>query len=335
VSVQSTQQNLARGYFISCTILPNQRTSIYSHTMSIFENNKLHFKKEGLASVSFLDLKDPKIDSLSRPIQAEDKLANLFYPIYNGVKVSLQCLKPTAIIVDEQKMWCDDVSIQFITFPKTITVNGKRILSVHLPQHFSMKMAEMAHDFQVMSQFTPLNTSAPGPVQSIISYFEVAQSIHWSVFTLAIVSVVCVVLLMCFTTYLKCPSVVSRILGCCWNASNCCLLRVLSERVNEREIVRTMQQESVQMLPDNRPAPHIEMVDLNPSRPVVLPSAPNTSVITNVPHNVSEQANLLPQVAHPPMIQQVARSQCRSGYTSCFCLNRNQPCHGPVQPKPF
>jgi hypothetical protein len=140
---------------------------------------------------------------------------------------------------------------------------------------------------------------------------------------------------MCFTSYLKCPSVVSRILECCWDASNCCLLRVLSERIHEREVVRGMQQESVQMLPDNRPAPHIEMIDLNPSRPVILPSAPNMSVITNVPHNISEQANLLPPIAHPPIIQRVARSQCRSGYTSCFCLNRNQPCHGPVQPPPF
>ena len=35
-NVQSTQQSLARGYFISCTILPNQRTSVYSHTMAIF-----------------------------------------------------------------------------------------------------------------------------------------------------------------------------------------------------------------------------------------------------------------------------------------------------------
>jgi hypothetical protein len=335
VSVQSTQQSLARGYFISCTILPNQRTSVYSHTMAIYENDRLHFKKEGLASVSFLDLKNPNIDSLSRPIQAEDKLVNLFYPIYNGVKVSLQCLKPIAIIVDEQNMWCNDISLQFIPFPQTITVNGKTILSVHLPQHFSMKMAEMTHDFEVMSQFRPLNNTAPGPVQKVISYFEVAQTIHWSLFTLVIISTICIVLLMCFTSYLKCPSVISRVLECCWNA-NCCLLRILSKRIREKEVVRGMQQESVQMLPTNRPAPQIEMVDLNQGRPVILPSAPNISVDTNVSHNMSQDVNVMPPMAaNPPIIQQVNRSYCRSGYTSCFCLHRNQPCHGPVQPPPF
>ena len=136
VNVQSTQQSLAKGYYISCTILPNHCTSVYSHTMAIFEDDLLHFKKEGLASVSFSDLKRPNIDLLSRPIHAEDKLVNLFYPIYNGMKVSLQCLDPIAIIVDNEKMWCNDKSLQFIPFPQEITVDGKTILSVHVPQHF-------------------------------------------------------------------------------------------------------------------------------------------------------------------------------------------------------
>jgi hypothetical protein len=76
--------------------------------MAIFEDGLLHFKKEGLSSVSFSDLKRPNIDLLSRPINAEDKLVNQFYPIFNGMKVSLQCLNPINIIVDNEKMWCDD-----------------------------------------------------------------------------------------------------------------------------------------------------------------------------------------------------------------------------------
>ena len=75
------------------------------------------------------------------------KLANLFYPIYNGKKVSLQCLEPTAVIVDGENMYCDDVSLQFIPFPQEITVNGKTILSVHLPQHFSIITSKMTDNF--------------------------------------------------------------------------------------------------------------------------------------------------------------------------------------------
>jgi hypothetical protein len=305
--------------------------------MAIFENDRLHFKKEGLASVSFSDLKRPNIDSLSRPIQAEDKLVNLFYPIYNGVKVSLQCLNPIAIIVDGENMWCNDISLQFIPFPQTITVDGKTILSVHLPQHFSMKMAEMTHDFEIMSQFQPLNNTAPGPVQKVISYFEVAQTIHWSLFTLVIVSSICIILLMCFTSYLKCPSVISKILACCWNA-NCCLLKILSKRIRDNEVIRDMQEESVQMLnmSNLRPVPQIENVGLNQSRTVFLPSAPNVSVDTAVSHNVSQDVNMIPPLAASlPFIQQVYPSHCRHGYVSCFCLKGNQPCAGPIRQPPF
>ena len=80
--------------------------------MAIFEDDLLHFKKGGLSSVSFSYLKHPSIDLLSRPIDEEDKLVGQFYPIYNGMKVSLQCLNPINIIVDNEKMWCDDKSLK-------------------------------------------------------------------------------------------------------------------------------------------------------------------------------------------------------------------------------
>jgi hypothetical protein len=86
------------------------------------------------------------------------------------MKVSLQCLNPINIIVDNEKMWCDDKSLQFIEFPQEITINGKTILSVHVPQHFSMKMAQMTHDFEVVSQFQPMNNTAPHLVQVILRW---------------------------------------------------------------------------------------------------------------------------------------------------------------------
>ena len=95
--------------------------------MAIFENNLLHFKEEGLSSVSFKDLKHPDIDQLSRPIDEEDKLVSQFYPIYNKRKISFQCLKPIDIIVDGERLWCNDKTLQFIDFPKTISVGGKKI----------------------------------------------------------------------------------------------------------------------------------------------------------------------------------------------------------------
>ena len=88
--------------------------------------------------MSFADLKNPKVHFLTRNIVSEDKLVDLFYPIYSGQKVSLQCLVPVHIIVDKMKMWCDPQSIHFIDIPRKITIDGKTVLTVHIPQHFSM-----------------------------------------------------------------------------------------------------------------------------------------------------------------------------------------------------
>ena len=106
--------------------------------MAIFENNLLHFQEDGLSSVSFKDLKSPDIDLLSRPIANEDKLVNKFYPIYYKKKVSFQCLQPIDILVDGERLWCNDKTLQFLDFPKTISIGGKTILSIAVPQHFSM-----------------------------------------------------------------------------------------------------------------------------------------------------------------------------------------------------
>jgi hypothetical protein len=76
-----------------------------------------------------------------------------------------------------------------------------------------MKMAQMTHDFEIVSPFQPLNNTAPHLVQEIVSYFEVAETIHWSLFTLALVLSICIMHLICFCSYLKCPENISSILS--------------------------------------------------------------------------------------------------------------------------
>jgi hypothetical protein len=155
--------------------------------MAIYKNDKLHFQEKTLSSVTFGDLKNEKIDQTTRPIEAEDYLVDTFYPIYSGKKVSLQCLKPTKIIADGEEIFCNDRSLQFIAFPQEVVINGKIILSVHLPQHFSLKMAKMSNNFDIISQFKPLNTTEPSLVQQAVNFFEVAQPIHWSFFTMLLI----------------------------------------------------------------------------------------------------------------------------------------------------
>ena len=272
-------------------------------------------------------------------------MVNLFYPIYNGKKVSLQCLEPTAVVVDGENMHCDDVSLQFIPFPQAITVNGKTILSVHLPQHFSMKISKMTDDFEIMSKFQPLNDTSPGLVQEVVSYFQVAQTIHWSLLTLVLFSIICIVLLICFCAYLKCPHILSKICTCCCETS-CCFVKCLSERIQHREIIRTnmsteTQEQSVQMINmgNPQPQPQIENAVLNQSQSVFLPSAPNVSSDTAMLYNMSRDSNIVPPLAtsdaHQSFIQPTNQTFCKFGYNSCFCLNGNRLCSGPIRQPPF
>ena len=348
VTVQSTQQSLAKGFYISCTILPNQRTSVYSHKMAILENDKLHFKQEGLSSITFSELKHPNIDQLTRPINAEDKLVNRFYPIYNANKVSLQCLSPVSIIVDNQTIWCDDKTLQFIDFPHEIIIAGETILSVHVPQHFSMKMAEMTHDFEVLSKFQPLNSTTPHLVQEIVSYFEVAEPIHWSFFTLSVLLCVCLIIMICFCSYLKCPSIMLNFLKCCWTHP-CCLIKTLTKRVDDREIVRARKtqvdtEEGVQMIElavqNPQLPPNTENYTPQSNRPMITPTAPNLS--TDSSFSVHPTLNRNPNIYHlnQPLAssadyrQPTYNSECNSGFQSCFCTI-TPPCKGPISAPPF
>jgi hypothetical protein len=91
ITVQSMTQTLSKAEYVSCTVLANQRTSIYSHQLAIFREGKLHFQLDSLPSLTLLQLKQPEIDTITRLISPEDKLAEFFYPIYKNERVSLQC----------------------------------------------------------------------------------------------------------------------------------------------------------------------------------------------------------------------------------------------------
>jgi len=354
VNVQSTKQSLAKGFYISCTVLPNSRTSIYSHKMAIMSNNMLHFKEDDLASLSIEDLKNPKVDLVTRNIIQDDKLVNEFYPIYSGQKVSLQCLEPKHIVVDGTRMWCDSQSIHFIEIPKLITINNKTVMTVHVPQHFSMKLAEMTHDFEVLSQFSDLNVTTTPIIQEIVNYFETAQPIHWSFFTLSIITFCSATLLLCFCCYLKCPKLMSKLFSCCCKET-CCLLKCFNKRVLEKTSYRETisvtndPDEGVQMIDMNniqQAQNRARIMSLNSNNANILPSAPNLSLDSNVSNilrqQMAQQQTVQPlassAIVHQPITSAAVQqnlTNCKNGYLSCFCRKSNQQCRGPVQSPPF
>ena len=77
--------------------------TIFSHQVALVNGNTLHFQEDKLPSLNVSDLIHPQIDKISRPITKVDLLADVFFPIYSKDKISLQCLNPQFVIIDNEK----------------------------------------------------------------------------------------------------------------------------------------------------------------------------------------------------------------------------------------
>ena len=75
----------------------------------------------------------------------------------------------------------------------------------------------------------------------------------------------------------------SRIIACCWS-QKCCLLKCLSKRIRDREVLRTHVNQSV-------PEESVQMIDMSNLRPI-----PNQTQIENVGPNTS-------RTNRPPVIK--------------------------------
>jgi hypothetical protein len=212
--VQKAVQLLAKAMYVSCTILNNQRTSIFSHQVALVNGNTLHFQEDKLPSLNVSDLIHPQIDKISRPITKVDLLADVFFPIYSKDKISLQCLIPQFVIIDDEEMYFDSMSLHFIQFPKQISANNISILAAHVPHHFSSKLDFMNTDFRSVSLFRKTNQSKLTFAHDIVSFFEQATPIHWSLVIIGLCLTVVSLVLFCCLCYLRIPKLFINLLCC-------------------------------------------------------------------------------------------------------------------------
>ncbi len=111
ITVQKALQSLAKAVFISCTVLQNDRTSVYSHQIALVDGPNLHFQEDQLPSIRATDLVHPSIDKMTRPISETDLLDGIFYPVYADNKVSLQCLEAKFVTINNKERHCDSTSL--------------------------------------------------------------------------------------------------------------------------------------------------------------------------------------------------------------------------------
>ena len=310
ISVEMSTQKLSRAEFITCTILPNSRTSIYSNQLAILKDNKLHFKLDNLPSISFLQLKDPEIDSQTRSISAEDMLENIFYPIYSNEKVSLQCISPMHINIDGQARYCDQNSLEFGPFPREVKIDGKTVLSMHIPSHFSQKMAWVNDDFLSVTSYRDKNSTLDPFVRDMIGFFEKATPVHYSLMATTFVVVIVLAILCCCSIYMGCPSLLANLLCCCTNRCS------LKQRVQNR----------------------IDYCNSSRPPPIVAYSTSRDQPIIRVNHDQDSETAIMLRPIHPanqPIVkvqtQQVPLNPnlCALGFLGCTCARDQTQCLGP------
>ena len=320
VSVQTAQQSLAPAVYISCTLQPNLRTSVFSHQIALIDGDKLNFQADQLPSISFAQLINPSIDQTTRSLLDTDMIFGELYLIYSGLKVSLQCLHPQMITIDGVERYCDRTSLNFVDFPEQIKVGTKDVLKVSIPHHFSSKLDFLNTDLRSVSIFQPTNSTALHFGNKIVNFFQTASPIHYSFMFVLFVCVLLVCVLSCCFFYLKFPQCLYYTL-CCFR--NTCLIK---QKVIKRSFdigiiagqaeARLQNQESLlqneniifRAEPIIQPRPDIPLVQLQPTAPA---NAQQYHLTRQVPGN--------PTFTHP--------QNCRNRVNGCFCSdpNYNQP----------
>ena len=108
LTVQQSVLSLAPSIYVRCTLLPNSRTSIYSHELSLLQNGSLHFKNNLLPSIKPENLLNSNmVDIRTKPVSPSDLIFNTLYPIFSLNKVSYQCNTPIPNSLDNQPFYCN------------------------------------------------------------------------------------------------------------------------------------------------------------------------------------------------------------------------------------
>jgi hypothetical protein len=245
-------------------------------------------------------------------------------------------MTPPHVEIDGEERYCDQNSLQFGPFPQEIRVNGEVVLALHIPHHFSMKLAWMAEDFTSISLFKETNTTGTPFGQDIIGFFETAQPIHYSLLGMTLIVILVLVILFCCASYLNCPSLLARLFCCC---SNRCGLK---QKVLNR-IANPVHLDPLPLPSINHPRVNEQLLmEMNQN-----PMVPDSETSFMVPQPIQTRQTGARMVQGSPILKNQAPSapglvgsnSCRNGYTSCFCLRdlaKYNTCRGPPgQPPPY
>ena len=318
VSVQTAQQSLAPAVYISCTIQTNLRTSVFSHQIALVDNDTLNFQADQLPSITFSQLVHPSIDETTRALTDTDMISNELYLIYSGTKVSLQCINPQMITVDNIKRYCDRTSLNFIEFPEQISIGTQKVLRVLIPHHFSSKLDFLNTDMRSVSLFKQTNSTDLHFGHKIQNFFQTATPIQYSFMFISFVCFALVCLTTCCFFYIKFPQCLVHAF-CCFQ--NTCSLKqkvvLRSQEVKATAAQNVNMAQHQELLARNYQPIYQQRQDAVPSVEIPLQPMSNPSAPLIAQTSLSNQPPTNPAFATPYI--------CPDRVHGCFCANPNNP----------
>ena len=200
------------------------------------------------------------------------------------------------IVVDGEQRYCDQTTLNFVPFPKSILIGEQSVLKVAIPHHFSSKLDFLNSDMRSISIFQNTNFTDPHFGNKVINFFQTAKAIHWSFTFILFLCILLLATLICCACYIRCPACLLHAF-CCWS-NTCCLKRR----------VRTREQQQKNYATEMQPMPSHGDYHPPPQNPQPQPQQPYN------PYN------------HHPQHSQVAQYNCKNGIFTCNCLQSREPC---------
>ena len=219
-TVQIQNLHLVRAVYISCTLVGTSRTSKYSNQIAYIKNTTLVFNNINLPQINIDFLTDSSINAATRPINSNDLIGGIIFPVYKENSVALLCLERKIITVDGAEMNCDSTTLHFISMPSSIIVDNTpiltTILSHYLARHISVNMQSFSY-----TDYIPRKNSTTSIENRFVTFFATANSLHYSIFATSALVIILVFSVLCICCYFKLPGIFNSIL-CCFSP-DCCL----------------------------------------------------------------------------------------------------------------
>ena len=187
---------------------------------------------------------------------------------------------------------------------------------MHIPSHFSQKIAWVNDDFSSVTTYKDKNSTMDPFVRDVIGFFETASPVHYSLMATTFVVIVVLAILCCCSVYMSCPSLLVKLLCCCNNRCN--LKQRVQNRVEYCENVRQQPTVTFSMSRDQPVSGASQDPDIETSF-MLHPKHPEHQIMHQVQPIIKDQA--------PPAT--LHSSLCARGFRGCSCLRDKHECSGP------